>query len=160
MASFQSFQKMCWAGTPSFFRTVSFSEEVQVENIPSKKSLSKRQRKALWYPEPTKSHGLLQQVICGSIASICDDGDEVRVAEERSGRSLPISAVLAEQESQREGCGAVDPVQIAKVYHRCSSYSTVRAQMRALEIQHETTEYLQKPSKHGKHRIILLEKEW
>ncbi len=159
MEHLHSFDRICWPVSRSFHRTVSFSELVRVDHIPSKNELSKKQRKALWYPEPTKSRGLLKQVMCGSAPVHSDDGDEVRAMEDRSGRSLPVSAVLAEQESQREGCAPPDPKQIAKVYHRCSSYSTIRAQMRALEVHHDATEYLRQPSKHGRQRIVLLEKE-
>jgi len=159
MPGFHSFQSSCWSGQP-LFRTVSFSNEIRVKYIPSRKSLSARQRKELWYPEPTQSRNLLRQVVCGSRPKKCDDdGGEIDFVDERSDRSLPVSAVLAEQESQREGHAEADPIQIAKIYQRCSSHSSVRAQMRAQEVQHDATKYLQEPSKHGKYKIVLLEKE-
>lgn len=166
MVKQSTFDRLCLSGTAggggcrqNFFRTVSFSEQVQIDRIPNIKALSKRQRKALWYPEPTKSRGIFKQIICAKSSEGRGDGDEVKKIDDRSDKSLPISAVLSEQENQREGNigGAVDDQELAKVYRKCSSYSCIRAHMRALDIQKDATEYLRQPSKHGRQRIILLE---
>jgi hypothetical protein len=149
---------LCNPGSSPFFRTVSFSDEVQVDHIPSKKVLSHRQRNALWYPQPTKSRSILKQVMCLSGSARTNDGDEIFAEEARSERHFPVAAVLAEQESQREGHSTMDPQRIATVYHRCSSYSSICAQMRALEVQSDATEYLSQPKTPVKARIKKLEK--
>ena len=156
---------LCWTQVCSskpgtgFFRTVSFCEQVRVNEIPNKKSLSRRERNALWYPEPTNGgvNNLIQQIMCGSGRERNGDGEEIEFGHDIDARSFPISAVLMEQETRRDSGQRVDPAEIAKIYHRCSSHSALRAQMRAVEFELDAVEYLCQPSRHGKQKIILLE---
>ncbi len=142
-----------------FSNAVSFARQVQVDEIPGRDSLSRRQKRALWYPDPMKEgmqlNLLFQQMACGSERS--DEGDEIYPGHDRSQRSFPVSAVLTEQKSQRGRGRRVDPYEIAKVYQRCSSYSSIRAQMRAWEVEKDAIEYLCEPSRHGRSRVVLLE---
>lgn len=147
---------------PNLFRTVSFSNQVRVAEIPGKDSMTKRQKQALWYTDPpNRSPGQFkrfQKILCGVCPEQNFDGDEINPAGVRGPNVvLPVSAVLAEQENQRIwGEQQLNDVAIAKVYRRCSAYSAVRAQMRALEYELDAQEYQNQPSKHGRHRISLL----
>lgn len=148
---------------PNFFRTVSFSNQVRVSEIPNKESLSKRQKQVLWHTEPhRRGYGHfkhLQRILCGSSPEHNFDGDGINPElQERGPNSiLPVSAVLSEQENQRHEGYAANPAAIAKIYRQCSAYSSVRAQMRALEFELDAQEYLSEPSRHGRKMIMLLD---
>ena len=158
---------LCWTDTCSSTSvgvnhrfSVSFSELVQVNEIPSKESLSKRERKNLWYSEPTRGNGLnlIQQIICGHQRERNGDGDEIDLgANDSDSLSFPISAVLTEQESRRDSGQRVDPAEIARIYRRCCSHSAVQAQMRAMELETYANEYLLQPSRHGQQKTVLIE---
>ena len=141
-----------------FFQTVSFSDNVRVDEIPGRDSLSKRQKRALWYPNPTQSSmqmNIFHQLVCGHEHN--DDADEIYAGpNDKDHHSFPVEAVLTEQENQRGRGRRVDPYEIAKIYQRCSSYSAIRAQMRAWEVEQDVLEYLNKPSRHGRTKIHLL----
>jgi len=143
-----------------FSRTVSFSERVQVSEIPSVETLSKRQKNALWHKDPFKARSFarMQQVLCGMSSEYNDDGEEIGIGvNQKNHLPFPVSAVLFEQESQRDCGQRVDPSEIAKIYQRCSAHSAVRAQMRALECELDAQDYMYEPAKHGRYKVILLE---
>jgi hypothetical protein len=141
------------------FHTVSFADQVRVDEIPGRDSLSRRQKRALWYPNPTKESmqmNIFQQLLCGHEHN--GDADEIHTGyNDKSHYSFPVEAVLTEQENQRGRGRRVDPEEIAKVYQRCSSYSAIRAQMRAWEVEQDALEYLSKPARHGRAKITLRE---
>jgi hypothetical protein len=154
---------LCWTESGSTKTgsgmSVSFSEQVRVNEIPSKESLSRRERRALWYSEPTRGSGknLINQIMCGKMRERNGDGDEIDLDYDSDSRSFPVSAVLMEQESRRGSGQHIDPAEIAKIYQRCSSYSAVQAQQRATEFEFDAHEYLCQPSRHGRQKNILIE---
>ena len=141
------------------FHTVSFADKVRVEEIPGRDSLSRRQKRALWYPNPTQASvqmSIFHQLVCGHEHN--DDADEIYTGyHDKNHYSFPVAAVLTEQENQRGRGRKVDPFEIAKVYQRCSSYSTIRAQMRAWEVEQDALEYLSKPARYRRSNLILRE---
>lgn len=139
------------------YRTVSFSKRVRIEEIPNTDSFSQKQRKELWYPEPKRPAGrfnILQSLRC--LQRDERDDTELRILqreERKIDTKLPIDAVLSEQEIQREYGSSYDPTAIAKVYHRCSAYSAVRAQIRALEFELVAQEYQRKPLRRNRSNL-------
>lgn len=131
---------------------VVFSERVKVVEIPSAKYLSRKNRKALWYSDPSESIGrisIIQQLLCSAEDSRDDtyeyEGDcGFDHPEER--RKLPVSAVLVEQKSQRES-GIEDFDFIAKIYKQCSAHSAMKAQIRAMQYEQEAKEYISTDSR-------------
>jgi len=138
-------------------KTVSFSERVKVLEIPSARHLSRKEKQALWYAEPceeTDSTGtaphkgsVMRQLLC-VIADNRDDSDEQEDEDEEDQgfyhpeerKKLPVTAVLMEQKSQRES-GIEDEYFIAKVYKQCSTHSTMKAQIRAMQDEQEARDY-------------------
>lgn len=122
-----------------------FSERVKVVEIPSARYLTKKDRKALWYADPAESYGKLSIIKRLTSCSMDDTRDEYEgdrdVVEAEERRKLPVSAVLVEQNSQRES-GIRDVDFIAKIYMQCSAHSTMKAQMRALQHEQEAKEHL------------------
>jgi hypothetical protein len=120
---------------------------VKVVEIPSAKCLTKKDKKALWYSDPGESGtklSIMRQLLC--VAE--DDRDDLNEYEEDRGfdhpeerKRLPVSAVLAEQKSQRES-GIEDFGFIAKVYKQCSAHSAMKAQIRAMQHEQEAREFL------------------
>ncbi len=124
-------------------RSIVFSERVKVIEIPSARYLTRKERKALWYADPAESFGKLSliqrltQCTTEDARDECEGDRAMAEAEER--RKLPVSAVLTEQNSQREA-GIRDPDFIAKIYMQCSAHSTMKAQMRAFQHEQEAKE--------------------
>lgn len=127
-------------------RNVVFSRRVRVLEIPSAKTLTKKERKALWYPEPSDERkSKLRQLLCVVDDVFDDDRYDIRDEEDfgepgldhlDERRRLPVSAVLVEQSSQKQ-LRMQDPEFIAKIYRQCSEQSVVRAQMRAIQDEAE-----------------------
>ena len=67
--------------------------------------------------------------------------DDEGFDDSRERQRFPVTAVLMEQQSQRE-LGMLDEYFIAKVYQHCSAHSIMKAQMRALQHELEAKEYL------------------
>lgn len=141
-------------------KRVRFTKRVQVFEIPNARFLSNRQRHALWYPEPVKkgkNQIVMQLILCGVNPGDSEDGGKLHPSEHKNKAMetrLPVSAVLAEQENQRE-YGHYDPHIIAKMYCRCSAHSSVRAQMRGRQDELEIQEYISaRPHKRKRKRIM------
>jgi hypothetical protein len=142
-------------------RNVVFSERVKVVEIPSAKEMSKKERKALWYPEPESvdpKKSKIRKLLC--VIDNFDDRDESRQDEddyEESGerQRLPVTAVLVEQRSQRE-LGVSDTDFIAKIYRQCSSYSIYKANIRALQHEQEIRDYIESYSVPDRKRSVKL----
>jgi hypothetical protein len=123
--------------------SVVFHNQMEVWEIPSAKELSKKEKEALWYADPSDRAGRnpLNLLICRSHAEGEYSEEEEEVVDDMRDSSLPVSAVLSEQQSQREE-GWYDPEVIAKMYHRCSSKSQRTAQMKAIKDETEIREYI------------------
>ena len=131
---------------------VAFSERVKVVEIPSAQCLTRKDKKALWYSDPRESAGrysIIQQLLC----TIDDNRDDIYEHEGDRGfdqqeerRKLPVSAVLAEQKSQREA-GVDDVDFIAKIYKQCSAHATMKAQIRAMQYEQVAKEYVSTDSR-------------
>jgi hypothetical protein len=120
-----------------------------MEEIPNLRDLPKKEKDALWYPEPVKQnkHSLLRCLLC-DYKPDKRDGGTLDLDNKNGVGMLPVSAVLTEQENQREE-GSNDPDTIAKMYRQCSAHSAMRAQMRALQDEMESRDYLiEKRSRH------------
>jgi hypothetical protein len=131
----------------SHHRMVYFSKRIAVLEIPSARYLSNRQRHALWYSEPKSSKNHIRQL---------QDGGELIPSKHRDEKSkirLPVSAVLTEQENQREG-GYYDPHTIAKMYRQCSKHSAIRAQMRAKQDEIESRDVITTQTRRRRRNII------
>lgn len=133
-------------------KRVVFSERVKVVEIPSSKSMTKKERKTLWYSDPSESASkisIIRQLLCVTE----DDRDDTNDYEDDRGfdrpeerRRLPVSAVLVEQKSQRES-GIEDFDFIAKIYKQCSAHSVMKAQIRAMQHEQEAREYVSTDSR-------------
>lgn len=133
-------------------RKVLFSERVQVVEIPSAKFLTRKDKKALWYSDPSESSSrisIMRQLLCVSE----DNRDDINEYEDDKGfddpeerRKLPVSAVLVEQKSQRES-GVEDFDFIAKIYKQCSAHSSMKAQIRAMQHEQEAIESISTDSR-------------
>eukprot|EP00531_Pseudo-nitzschia_arenysensis_P013436 CAMPEP_0116127760 /NCGR_PEP_ID=MMETSP0329-20121206/7005_1 /TAXON_ID=697910 /ORGANISM="Pseudo-nitzschia arenysensis, Strain B593" /LENGTH=182 /DNA_ID=CAMNT_0003621867 /DNA_START=58 /DNA_END=606 /DNA_ORIENTATION=+ len=131
---------------------VAFCERVKVVEIPSAQCLTRKDKKALWYSDPRESAGrysIIQQLLC----TIDDNRDDIYEHEGDRGfdqqeerRKLPVSAVLAEQKSQREA-GVDDVDFIAKIYKQCSAHATMKAQIRAMQYEQVAKEYVSTDSR-------------
>jgi hypothetical protein len=123
--------------------SVAFHHQMEVWEIPSAKELSKKEKGALWYADPSDRAGRnpLHLLLCRSHAEGENSEEEEELVDEMREPSLPVSAVLSEQQNQREE-GWFDPEVIAKMYHRCSSYSQMIAQMKAIQDETEIREYI------------------
>lgn len=126
-------------------RNVVFSERVKVVEIPSARDLSRKERNSLWHPEPADPKtSKIRKLLC--VIEDFSERDESREDDEgfddsRERQRFPVTAVLMEQQSQRE-LGMLDEYFIAKVYQHCSAHSIMKAQMRALQHELEAKEYL------------------
>lgn len=124
---------------------VQFSERVIVVEIPSARDLSRKERKALWYPEPADPKVIrIRSLLC--VVDGSEDWEESRQDEDdyeesRDRQRLPVAAVLMEQRSQRE-LGMNDSEFIAKIYRQCSRHSILKARLRAQQDELEAIEYL------------------
>jgi hypothetical protein len=130
---------------------IAFHERVKVVEIPNARSLSKKEKKALWYPEPAefKKPNKIKQLLCAiefEVDSYDKEGrDEEDDFDEYGRRTrLPVAAVLEEQRNQREMGREPDSEFVAKIYKRCSAHSVTRARRRALQDELEAKEYLSK----------------
>mmetsp|Transcript_12490 Transcript_12490/g.29598 ORF Transcript_12490/g.29598 Transcript_12490/m.29598 type:complete len:183 (+) Transcript_12490:322-870(+) len=135
--------------TPPIIRKkrVLFSERVKVVEIPSTRSLTRKDKKALWYSDPSegiRKTSIIRQLLCVTE----DDRDDTNESEDDCGfdhpeerKRLPVSAVLIEQRNQRES-GVDDADFIAKIYQRCSAHSAMKAQIRAMQYEQEAREYV------------------
>eukprot|EP00536_Pseudo-nitzschia_multiseries_P014164 jgi/Psemu1/37739/gm1.37739_g len=107
--------------------------------------MTKKDKKALWYSDPGEGFikkSRMRQLLC----AIDDDRDDMNGDDQdeydfgfsrpEDRRRLPVSAVLAEQRSQRE-LGIEDPEFIAKIYKQCSAHSIMKAQIRAMQDEEE-----------------------
>jgi hypothetical protein len=123
--------------------SVVFHHQMEVWEIPSAKELSKKEKEALWYADPSDRAGRnpLHLLLCRSHAEGENSEEEEELVDEMREPSHPVSAVLFEQQNQREE-GWYDPEAIAIMYHRCSSYSQVTAQMTAMQDETEIREYI------------------
>jgi hypothetical protein len=139
-------------------KCVEFSEWVKVVEIPSARELSRKERKALWYPDPAGQKMVkIRKLLCviedfGGREEERQDGDEYEETAER--QRLPIAAVLMEQKSQRE-LGMNDAEFIAKIYRQCSQQSIVKAQQRAQQDELEAIEYISHKFKSRRRKGIL-----
>mmetsp|Transcript_18172 Transcript_18172/g.37461 ORF Transcript_18172/g.37461 Transcript_18172/m.37461 type:complete len:183 (+) Transcript_18172:110-658(+) len=137
---------------PKHRKRVLFSERVKVVEIPSAKCLTRKDKKALWYSDPSESAGrysIIQQLLC----TVDDNRDDTYEYEGDRGddqpeerRKLPVSAVLVEQKSQRES-GIEDVEFIAKIYKRCSAHAAMKAQIRAMQYEQVAREYVSTDSR-------------
>ena len=144
--SFDSFMTMA-SKSFEIKKNVSFYERVKVVEIPSASSLSRKERKALWYPEPNewKKSSKVKQLLCAiDFDDFSEEGrDDDEIIDEFGERKrFPVSAVLDEQKSQRELGMKRDDLFIAKIYKKCSANSARRAHLRALHDEIEAREYL------------------
>lgn len=139
---------------------MSFYERVKVVEIPSANVLTRKEKKALWYPEPNewKQTNKMKLLMCA--IDFDDDyfGEEGRddlddLDEYGDRSSLPVTAVLEEQRNQRELGLELDHEFLAKVYAKCSAYSVMKARRRALQDELEAKEYLAKFSKSTSRRF-------
>ena len=135
-------------------RSVGFKKKAEVFEIPSSSLLTRRERSALWHPEPKRKVHVMNPLKLLN----CLGKDEERSADEdergsdsalseHEMRRLPVATVLSAQENQREeGCN--DPEVIAQLYHQCSSQSQMLAQMRAIQDEIDVREYMEgRPSR-------------
>lgn len=137
-------------------RAVHFSNRVRVFPVPSRIDLSKKERNALWHPEPKNQNGVLGKMMCGVTSDRVDGGEINLLASQSHGSDAepsPISVVLQEQRQQQEE-GLHNPESIAKRYHQCSAYSGVRAQLRALEDEVEIRDYATTFHRRGRQKQI------
>jgi hypothetical protein len=145
--SFDSFLSMA-SKSFEIKKNVSFYERVKVVEIPSASSLSRKERKALWYPEPnewTKSSKVIQLLCALDFNDFTEEGqddDDEIINELGERKRFPVSAVLDEQKNQRELGMKRDDLFIANIYKKCSANSARRAQLRALHDEVEAREYL------------------
>eukprot|EP00539_Tryblionella_compressa_P005816 CAMPEP_0178754220 /NCGR_PEP_ID=MMETSP0744-20121128/12043_1 /TAXON_ID=913974 /ORGANISM="Nitzschia punctata, Strain CCMP561" /LENGTH=163 /DNA_ID=CAMNT_0020408117 /DNA_START=61 /DNA_END=553 /DNA_ORIENTATION=- len=141
MATSWSFDSFLSMASKSFEikKKVAFYERVKVIEIPSARILTRKEKKALWHPEPPewkKGGSRIRQLMCA--IDFDDDSDEGRDDDEEvdelgNKKRYPVSAVLDEQRNQRELGKEVDDEFIAKMYQRCSAHSLRRAQLRAVQ---------------------------
>jgi len=125
-------------------KNVMFVERVKVVEIPSLKHLTKKEKKVLWYSDPGESfmkRSRMRQLLCGmedrdDSNDVADDEYDFGFSRSEERMRLPVSAVLAEQRSQRE-LGIEDPEFISKIYKQCSAHSTMKAQIRAMQSEEE-----------------------
>jgi hypothetical protein len=142
-------------------RRVSFHERVKVVEIPSANELTRKEKKALWYPEPKewrKSSNKMKLLLCAIDfegdyydEEGRDDLDDLHGCGEPS--SLPVMAVLQEQRSQKELGLKVDQEFLARIYAKCSAFSTMQARRRAIQYELEAKEYLAKWTKSSSRRL-------
>jgi hypothetical protein len=139
--------------------SVAFHDQMEVWEIPSAKELSKKEKEALWYADPSDrdpsdraGRNPFHLLLCRRPQP--DEGEGEELLDEMREPSLPVSAVLSEQQNQREEGGWYDPEVIAKMYHRCSSYSQMIAQMKGVQDETEIREYIstEPPSSLGTNR--------
>ena len=133
-------------------KRVVFSERVKVVEIPSAKSLTRKDKKALWYSDPgdsIRTISIMRQFLCVTE----DDRDDSNEHDDDCGfdhpeerKRLPVSTVLIEQTNQRES-GVQDIDLIAKIYQRCSAHSAMKAQIRAMQHEQEAREYFSTDSR-------------
>lgn len=138
-------------------KNVVFYERVKVLEIPSAKYLSIKEKAALWYDysEPEESNpkaSVIRKLLCVVIDDHRDEWNEQEDEDDQGfdhpeeRKNLPVSVVLMEQKSQRES-GMKDNDFIAKIYRQCSAYSTMKAQIRAMQDEQEAREYASKDSR-------------
>ena len=142
-------------------KSVTFHQRVKVVEIPSASLLSRKEKKALWYPEPPEpgeeKSSKIRQWLCAKdildkSGEECRDDDNYDFDEFGNKKHFPVTAVLDEQKCQRELGVKVDCEFIAKIYRECSAHSVYRARMRALQDQMDVEEYLSKPSRTSSRR--------
>ena len=125
--------------------SVVFHHQMEVWEIPSAKELSKKEKEALWYADPSDraERNPLHLLLCRSHSHAEGENseEEEELVDEMREPTHPVSAVLLEQQNQREE-GLYDPEAIAIMYHRCSSYSQMTAQMTAIQDETEIREYI------------------
>jgi hypothetical protein len=123
--------------------SVEFHHQMEVWEIPSAKELSKKEKEALWYADPTDraERNSLHLLLCRSHAEGESSEEEEELVDEMREPSQPVSAVLSEQQNQREE-GWYDPEAIAMMYHQFSSHSQKTAQMKAIQDETEIREYI------------------
>ena len=141
-------------------RRVSFYERVKVVEIPSANVLTRKEKKALWYPEPNewKKTNKMKLLLCAIDFEDNyydeegrDDLDDLDEYGDRS--SMPVTAVLEEQRNQRELGMEVDQEFLARIYTKTSAYSVMKARRRAMQDELEAKEYLVKWTKSSSRRF-------
>lgn len=161
----------------TLFRKVKFDKRLEIWNIEKASEMSRKQKNALWYPDPGDNSGSrsrknrLRLLMCQSHTHDSDKdttfesesrsdedsytymsrrstSDENEEAQSRRLR-FPVAAVLEEQQNQREA-GTNDPERISKMYKHCSSHSQILAQIRAAQDEADIQDYVSKDSSRKK----------
>lgn len=131
--------------------------------IPNAESLTKKEKQALWYPEPIerKKPNKIKKILCAidltddeyDQEARDDDDDDDFFDENGYRRRLPVCAVLEEQRSQRELGLPVNPDFLANIYRKCSAHSVLSSHRRALQVAVEAREYYLEWSKSSSWRM-------